>query len=248
MRKTAHTNSIWGVLCWRRLVRAAISPSRSLCSSSDLSVHGCVCSKVDVGRSSTARNMVSDTDPSNMIWYRVLSTPRMASFCCKICQALPSRVGCVVLLMLPCVASHSCIVFVAALVTSRRMRQDCFGCIHLFCRVWRARLAPLQTCSLLPLTRASMLHSAWPMMMHRKGVGRAPTRSGAMGIILHSAPANRNCAAHAAAARIIRAAAEELVKQRARHLKRFAHPASWGYGFLFWICSWTTSLGPTSRS
>ena len=85
-------------------------------------------------------------------------------------------------------------------------------------------------------------------MLQRKGVGRAPTKSGAMGIILASAPADRNCAAHVAAARIIHAAAKEVAKQRAGHPKRLANLALLGYGFLFWRRCWTTSSGPTRRS
>ena len=105
--------------------------------------------------------------------------------------------------------------------------------------------------SVLPSCRShehSLLHSAWPVMLQSKGVGRARTRCGAMEIILASAQADRNCAERAAAAQIIRAAVEEVAKQRAGHPKRLANPALWGCGFLFWRRSWTTSLGPTRRS
>ena len=102
--------------------------------------------------------------------------------------------------------------------------------------------------AMLPLTRAPLQHAAWPVILQRKGAGYAPTKSGAMGIMLASASADRNCAALVAAARIIHAAAKDVAKQRAGHPKRLANLALLGYGFLFWRRCWTTSSGPTRRS
>ena len=49
---------------------------------------------------------VSDTGSSTMICHRMPNTPRMTSFCCRLCHAPRSLLGCVALHMLPCVASH----------------------------------------------------------------------------------------------------------------------------------------------
>ena len=69
---------------------------------------------------------------------------------------------------------------------SRGMRQAPTSCrctlLFAGCGVhgWRR----FERAAKLPLTRASLLHSAWPVMLQRKGVGCAPTGSDSMGIIL----------------------------------------------------------------
>ena len=119
----------------------------SLCSCSGLSLRGCLCGKAECGHRSTVRNMVSHTDLSNMFCYRMQGTPHMVSLWCRIRHTLHFSAGRVALCMLPCVALHSGIVFVAA-GDSRRVRQNCFGCAPSFCRVWCARLASLCACCL----------------------------------------------------------------------------------------------------
>ena len=133
--------------------------------------------------------------------------------------------------------------------SSQRCRSIVAPCLCRFfaaCRVhgWRR----LECAAILFLALVLLQHSSWPETLQLRAAGRAPTRSHAMGIILSSAPASRNCAAHAAPVQIMHTAAAEAAKQKAGHLKRHGTPGSWGCESLFWRHSWTTSLGPMLRS